>query len=439
MSRHRHISKELILAARRGQISHEHLVERLLARLAELCPICREEALATAEEEIPETAYAEPVAHALDVEEELARFERDSETAPELLRILQGLSPQQRLLRIRNAPERFANLALGEFLLDEARACLPDDPHGSLAWARVAQAVADIYSIPHPPHQVLAVAYQGNAYRATGDFDRAQRFLYLARDLSVQTMTSDIDVGAQLHSFLGSLFSDLSRFDEAEEQLRSAAGLYELLADDLGRARVLIKLGAVLALRGDLPAALQADNTAVALLSPHDDEQRECYLGARLNYAIHALDAGDPVKARDLIDLELFEFEQCGPYLRVRFDGLQARIAAAFGNLEEAEAGYRAVLKELDRQQKGFLAAHYCLELGALYLEQGRYHDLQTIAARAVQLFQAHETHREALAALVLFRKAAEARHLTAEALQRIRRFLETAQRDPGARFQLQN
>ncbi|MFW6012303.1 MAG: tetratricopeptide repeat protein [bacterium] len=435
MSRHRHISKELILAARRGQISQEHLAERLLTRLAELCPGCREETLAAAEEEIPETAYAQPVAHALDVEAELARFERDSETAPALLQILQSLSPQQRLLRIRNTPNRFANLALGELLLDQARACLPDDPQGSLAWAQVAEAVAAAYPAPHPAHQVLAVAYQGNAYRAAGDFDRAQRFLYLARDLSVQTMTSDVDVGAQLHSFLGSLFSDLSRFDEAEEQLRSAAGLYELLADDLGRARVLIKLGAVLALRGDLPAALQADNTAVALLSPHDDEQRECYLGARLNYAVHALDAGDPVKARDLIDLELPEFEQSGPRLRVRFDGLQARIAAAFGDVDEAEAGYRAVLEELDRQEHGFNAAHYCLELGGLYLHQGRYEDLEAIAARAVQLFQAHETHREALAALVLLRKAAEARTLTTEALNRIHRFLDIAQRDPAARF----
>lgn len=436
MSRHRHISKELLLAARRGQVSKDNLVERLLARLGELCPECREEVLAAAAEEIPVAAYTEPVAQALDLEDELVRYERDSETAPELLGILQRLSPEQRLLRVRNSPERFANLALGESLLDESRACLPDDPQGSLAWARTAQAVADAYPVLHPPHQVLALAYQGNAYRAAGDFDRAQRLLYFARDLSVQTMTGDADVGAQLHSFLGSLFSDLSRFDEAEEQLRSAAELYELLADDLGRARVLIQLGVVLALRGDVSAALQADTAAVALLSPHDDEQRQCYLGARLNYAIHALESGDPVKARDILDYETDAYRETGPHLRIRVDGVNARIAAAFGDFDTAEAGYRTVLEELDHLRQGFPAAHYCLELGALYLDQGRYDELETIAGQAVQLFEAHETHREALAALVLLRKAAAARTLTAEALDRIQRFLDIAERDPGARLQ---
>ncbi|MFW6012307.1 MAG: hypothetical protein ACOC83_08220 [Gemmatimonadota bacterium] len=76
MGDHRHISRELLLAARRGQLSSEDLVERLLATAA-------------------------------------------------LLPRLQDLSAEQRLLRLRSSLHRHANPAMTEALLDRAPTALP--------------------------------------------------------------------------------------------------------------------------------------------------------------------------------------------------------------------------------------------------------------------------------------------------------------------------
>ncbi|MFP3939015.1 MAG: tetratricopeptide repeat protein [Thermoanaerobaculia bacterium] len=442
MGRHRHISRDVLLAARRGELSGDDLVERLVARLAELCPVCRDEILTadaagSSEAGYSEESYQEPVARALQIGEDLALLKRDAASVPELLGILRGLSVEQRDLRIRNAPDRFGNRSLGEELLDQARACLPDDPEGSLGWARTVETVAEAYPTPYPPHEVLALAYQGNAHRAIGDFDRARRHLLRARELAERAGGVDLDVTAELDSFFGSLDTDLSRFPEAAETLERAAELFGLLGEDERRARVLIKLGVLRALMGDLPAALETDRAAVALLVP--EESPSLYLAGRLNFAVHLADAGEPLAAREVLESELERYRQAGAFLRVRFDALRARLSVELGDPAGAESMYRKVLEEFERQRQGFSAAHVCLELGALYLEQGRFDDLEEIAAQAVALFEVHETHREALAALALLHEATRARRLTSGTLQRIGRFLERAQRDPAARRQQRN
>ncbi|MFP3941403.1 MAG: hypothetical protein ACLF0P_13980 [Thermoanaerobaculia bacterium] len=417
MSGHRHLSRELLLAARRGQISERRMVEILVERFAGECPRCREEAEAAQAEEVPEEAYRPPVRRALDLEEALRRYDEDARSAAELLALLEGLSPEQRLLRIRNSPERFGNVALGEELGEKARACLPHDPRGSLAWARALEAVAGAYPTPYPPHRALALAFQGNAYRAAGDFQRGRALLLRAQELVVQEQVADVDVRAELHSFLGSLFTDLRRLEEAAAELRAAAELFELLADDVRLARILMKLGLLHALMGDLQAALQADHRAVHLLSPERDTQ--LYLSARLNLALHLADAGEVQQARETLDLDFTLFyDDADDHTRVRFDCLQARLAAESGEHDRAERRYRRVLGEFARQGHGFNAAHVCLELAALYADQGRLEEVAEMASQAVEIFRAHETHRDALGALLLLRDAALERTLTARRIR---------------------
>ncbi|HUF77878.1 MAG TPA: tetratricopeptide repeat protein [Thermoanaerobaculia bacterium] len=435
MPKHRHITRKLLLAARRGQVSYRHLAELLLERLAGLCSGCRKEAVAVAAEEIPLAAYRKPVSQAVQIEAHFRRYEEDRKAAPELFALLRELSPEQRLLRIHNSPERFANRALSQDLIAEARACLPHDPQGSLAWARTAEAVADAYASPYYPHQILAIAYQGNAHRALGDFDLARARLYQARNLVERHQVTDLDLGAELHSLLASLCSDENRFDEAVERLESAAALYRILGDDERLARVFMQLGIAHGLLDDLPVALDADRAALALLSPEGNLR--LYLSARVNYAFHLTDAGRPAAARDVLDwhADLYA-EKADAHTRLRVSWLQARLAAELGDPAAAERGYLQVLEELVRQRQGFDAPLVCLELASLYHRQKRFQELEKIAAQAVELFQAYALHQEALAALFLLRDAARARTLTADAILRVAGFLREAERAPGARFQ---
>ncbi|HSL81655.1 MAG TPA: tetratricopeptide repeat protein, partial [Thermoanaerobaculia bacterium] len=431
----RHVTRRLLLAVRHGKVSYRQLAETLVEQIGELCPGCREEIEAALAEEIPLEDYRDAVAHALEVETQLRRFQEDAEAAPELLRVLRALSPEQRSLRIANSPRRFGNLALGEALVDEARACLPGDPHGSLAWARTLEAVAGAYPVPYEPHRILALAYQGNALRAAGDFEAGRRLLLRAQELLVEREVPDPDVTAELHSFLGSLETDLRRFEEALEHLETAASLYRTTGDAERLARVLMKLGLLHEMMEDLPSALQMDKAALALLSPDDDQA--LHLAARLNYANHLLEAGHPLRARDVLDVELHLYEsEADPHIRLRFDWLQARLAGALGDPAGAERGLLAVRDELGRQGQGFDAAIACLDLAALYHEERRTEDVERAAAQAVELFQAHALHREALAALMLFLEAARARTVTEETLRQVTRALHDAQRGPAARFE---
>jgi hypothetical protein len=51
-------------------------------------------------------------------------------------------------------------------------------------------------------------------------------------------------------------------------------------------------------------------------------------------------------------------------------------------------------------------------------------------------IFAAQDVHAEARAALILFQKAARAESLTTTFLAALRRYLETAPRDPRFRFE---
>lgn len=436
-----HLTRDLLRSARRGEITYRELAELQRAHLEELCPACRRESVAERAEEIPRAEYSAPVRrvrYSSRLRRETERAQVELEAAPALLEALQGHTLEQRLLRIRNTPERFANRFLCELLFEQARACLPEDPKGSQGWAETAEVIARLDAEPYVPHLVRALAFQGNARRAASDFDSALVLFYRARSLMEEHQVVDLELGAELHSFLGSLFTDLRRFDMAAEHLEGAASLYEILEDDEGTAKVLMQLSSLHRYRGDVDAALEADAAVLELVSPHENSR--LYLCARFNHTSNLELAGQPQNAREVLvyDAELYE-EAADAYMRVQVTWLEGRIAAALGEPEEAERAFLAARDHFVEQEHGYNCARVCLHLASLYHREGRWEALQDAAVQAVQLFQAHALHQDALAALTLLRDAAAARQATAEMIQRIADFLQKAERDPGARFETTN
>ena len=246
---------------------------------------------------------------------------------------------------------------------------------------------------------------------------------------------AEIELGAQLHSFLGSLFTDLRRFDIAAEHMESASRIYQALGDDEGTARILMQLSTLRRYRGELNEALDADQEAIQLLAPRTSPR--LYLSARFNYASNLALAGQPQRAREILvyDQDLYD-EFADEHTRIRVTWLAGRISRATGALEEAEADFRSVRDHFVAQEHGFNCALVCLDLAFLYHCEARWLDLHDIASQAVRLFQAHALHQEALAALVLLRDAAAAERATAETIERVVTFLHSAQRDPKARFE---
>jgi hypothetical protein len=75
------------------------------------------------------------------------------------------------------------------------------------------------------------------------------------------------------------------------------------------------------------------------------------------------------------------------------------------------------------------------LELASIYAREGSTDQVKTLGRHMTPIFQAKAIHREALAALALFREAAESERLTAELAQLLLDFLHRARHNPELRF----
>jgi len=433
-----HMTRALLRAARRGEISYEHVAHLLRAHLEEVCPECRRASQAEREEETPCVAYAAPlrrVRRKLRYKAELDRMLEEKPAVPGLLASLQGLSVEQRLLRIRNAPDRYATRSLGEALFAQAHACLPSDPAGARDWAKTAAVLESLYPEPYIPHRARALAFQGNAARAAGDFETAKRLLVAARDLLAEHEVVDMELEAELHSFFGSLLNDLRQFDDAHAHLDNAAQIYNMLDRDEDLARVTMKLGNLHRNNGEPEPALELYEAAAQLLA--SNESSPLYVAARFNYTVALDEAGHHEAARDVLacDQSLYE-DHADAHTRLRVRWLEAQIATATGDGELAETAYLEVRDEFARQQHGFNAALASLDLAELYRQQGRYADLLETATQAAQIFKAQAIHRDALTALLLLRDAAAGQQVTAETIRCVASFLRRASRNSAGRFE---
>lgn len=74
-------------------------------------------------------------------------------------------------------------------------------------------------------------------------------------------------------------------------------------------------------------------------------------------------------------------------------------------------------------------AALVSLDLAMILLERGDAGELKRLAAEMIPVFESRDDHRKALAAFLLFHKAAEAEQVTLGLLQEVASSLETTRR----------
>jgi hypothetical protein len=116
----------------------------------------------------------------------------------------------------------------------------------------------------------------------------------------------------------------------------------------------------------------------------------------------------------------------------IRLRWLEGKILRDLRWGDEAETAFREVRDELIGLGLGLDAALVSLDLAMILLERGDTGELKRLAAEMIPMFESWDDHRKALAAFLLFQKAAEAEQVTlgllqevAVALERTRRALE--------------
>lgn len=220
------------------------------------------------------------------------------------------------------------------------------------------------------------------------------------------------------------------RFEEAGQLLERAA------ASSPSRkfaAQVMVSRAKLLEERG-------MHEEAVALLEGIDDSGEEdglLLLCVKHNLADNLSKLGRYREAEALLpEARALSSRAGGELDRVRLMWTEGRVAAELGAVEEGIAALARVRGEFASRGMAYDTALVSLELAAYYAEQGRTAEIKSLARHMVSIFQSQEIHREALAALALFRRAAEKEEATAGFLRQLVAYLRKARHDPGLRFQ---
>ena len=363
---------------------------------------------------------------------------RERSEAEELWRTLEGKSFEEARELVRSDPE-YWSWGFFERLFEEGRHSALVEPRRSEEQLRLALEVTDhldpeIYGPGlAEAAKTRAWAYLGNSLRILSDFRRAERAFQMAELFFSQSWLDPLDE-ALLLELKSSLRRAQRRFDESLRLLDDAILLYRELHETHLEGRTLMLKGLGLQYTGDFPGATTCFRESLSLL----DETEEPRLAVLCRFnLVHCLyDSGHAGEAAVLIPEARRLMEQFGTssdLLHLR--GLEGAVAAALGKPAEAEQAFLEVKEAFTNCLAAFDAALVTLELASLYSRQGRTAEVKQLVEEIIPIFQSCEVPQEALAALIVLRKAAEMEQLTLGLVEEVASFLEKVRVNPTLRF----
>jgi tetratricopeptide (TPR) repeat protein len=368
----------------------------------------------------------------------LEEIHREIEAAAGLLEELAATPGPERPERIRTEV-RFHALKLCDLLLKGSREAWFRDPARAVELARLAVEIAAWLDAGYygealvEEERALAWAYLGNAYRIASDLRSAEEALLRAEEHHKRS-GEDALTGAQILSFMASLRTSQGRFGEAAELLDQAIAVYREARDRHLEGRALIKKGVALGLGGKPGRAIQLIQRGLSKID--NLEEPRLLVSARHNLIGFLNESGRSKQALKALEQTRSLYLTLGEQTHlIRLRWLEGRITRDLGRLDQAEAALREARDGFIERGIGFDAARVSLDLATVYLQQGRTGELKRLAAEMVPVFESRDVHQEALAALLLFRQAADAEEVTLGLLERISDYLQRARRNPKLRF----
>jgi tetratricopeptide (TPR) repeat protein len=366
-----------------------------------------------------------------EVRQERAR--RDLAAAEELWARLEPRSPADRRTLVAGGPE-YQTWALSVLLCEKSEKAAPRSAKEALELAElavhVARHVPDVGAF-QPRLEGWAEHFVANALRVGSKPRQADR--PLARGEQLWHAGSDpaglLDEG-RLLDLKASIVRAHRRFEEA-------LALHDQ-ALEVGRperkGHFLLNKGFTLEVKGDYEAALAVLEEAEKAIDGETQPRLLCV--QRFNRAAALCRLGRAAEAEPLVP-EVRELgERLGNDLDlIRTLWLEALVLAGTGRLEGAVAALERVRRDFADRELAFPFALASLDLAGLYREQGRLAEVCELAGEMLKIFEAAGVHREALAAVVLFRDAATRGEVTVELVRRLHDYLKQAERDPELRF----
>jgi tetratricopeptide (TPR) repeat protein len=366
------------------------------------------------------------------------QLERDRVAAPALIDELMQQPQARRRILLENS-SRYCIWAVADRALDDSQKQIAHDPERALGLAElgldVAQRLNPLETGQHIVHDIQGRAWGtlANARRVLSDLRGAEAAFHKAEE-ALAAGTGDPLEEARYHSLLSTLRSDQRRFDESLTLIRRAARTYRYLGEDHLLGRTLVMEGTTLGNAGDTERAIQVLERAIPLL----DESSEPRVGlaARHNIVRYLRLAGRIQEALELLrDIRPIYRRLGNRQDIIRLRWAEGELARDLNQPLLAENAFLEVRKDFIEGGVGFDAALVSMDLALLFLEQGRYHEVQRLALEMKPIFESRDIHREAVAALLVFCHATERKRLTAGLVREISQFLQGSRHDPGKRF----
>ena len=199
--------------------------------------------------------------------------------------------------------------------------------------------------------------------------------------------------------------------------------------------RILLKKEFVLEQMGAIEEAIAVLREAVPFVESSEDTR--LLFALRFETVKNLCHLGRSAEAAELLpEVRTLAVKLCNELDLVRVLWLQARIFAGQEAFQDAVAAFGQVRREFAARELAYDFALASLELAVLWLAQEHSGEVKALARQMLWIFQSHGIHREALAALRLFQKAAEKEELTLELARRFVNYLYRAQRNPSLRFE---
>jgi transcriptional regulator with XRE-family HTH domain len=323
--------------------------------------------------------------------------------------------------------------AFSELLAHESEAAASDSAAAALELAQEALEVVERIpggKVRRSRSRGYALGFFGNAQRVQGNLDEAKRSFILSDE--------EWKAGA---GCAGDLLDEARLLDLKSSLLRAQRDLPESLsllerAENIGgpqmKGRLLIKKAKVYAEQDKLDRAI----TTLEEAEPHVDPEREphLWLCLRHNLLDYLSKIGRFQEAEEILpEVKLLSRKELD---RIRLRWAEGRIAEGLGRTQQGIDLLTQVRADFVSRTIWFDAALVTMELAVVFLRQGRTDMVKTLAVHLAPIFRSNGVQPEALAALTLFRKAAEQEKVTLNVAERLVAFLRKAQHDPELKFQ---
>lgn len=326
---------------------------------------------------------------------------------------------------------RHDRIEVCQLLVEESAEQIFDDPAAALDLARLAVALAE--RLEDPEWTYRARLELANALRVRGDIGEAEREARrLERELD--SLGRPRFLQGRWHHLLASLAVDQQRFAEALDHADRAIEIFHRTGDSIWECEALVKKGHTLAQTSRPSDALRALRQALPLLDP--ESHLRLFVICLHNLIAGLNELGYSIAARSLLAELKSLHERLGDELNLlRFRWLEGTIQRDMGQLPEAERAFVEVQEGFLERDLPYNAAIVSLHLGEVYLQQSRSYKLRELATRMFPIFQSRRIHREALAALIVFREAVALHTADVDLIRQLATFLDRARSNPRLHF----